>query len=77
MEQIKRTRKITIAEVITPEGEPVAEIVRPGTLSAPRMANSARREFRDNTLTVRNIRHISETYVMGANRFFELADRID
>jgi len=75
MEKVKRTRKITVAQVVTPEGEPVGEVTCPGTASPPRLANVARREFKNPMLTVRNIRVIAETYSMPSSKFFELAEK--
>lgn len=75
MEKVKRTRKITVAQVVTPEGEPVGEIACPGTASPPRLANVARREYKNPMLTVRNVRIIAETYSMPVSKFFELADK--
>lgn len=75
MEKVKRTRKMTVAEVITPEGEPIGEVTCPGTVSPPRLANVARREFKDSMLTVRNVRVIAETYSMPSSKFFELAEK--
>lgn len=75
MEKVKRTRKMTVAEVITPEGEPIGEVSCPGTVSPPRLANVARREFKNPMLTVRNIRTVAEIYSMPSSKFFELAEK--
>lgn len=77
MEKVKRSRKTTVAEVVTPEGEPVGEVACPGTASPPRLANVARREFKNPMLTVRNVRVIVETFSMPVSKFFEIAEKED
>lgn len=76
MEQVTRTRKATLAQVVSADGEVLGEISRPGTVQLARMANVARREWHDPTVTVRNVRTVAETYVMPSSKFFELAEKV-
>lgn len=77
MEKVKRSRKTTFAQVVSAEGEVLGEIARPGTIPIARLANAARREFKDPTVTVRHVRTITETFSMPSSKFFELADKED
>lgn len=75
MEKVKRSRKTTLAQVVSAEGEILGEIARPGTVPIARLANVARREFKDPTVTVRHVRTVTDTYSMPAQKFFELAEK--
>lgn len=73
---IKRKIKTTTADVYNENGERVITMEVNGAVSAPRMANIARRDFENTLLTVRNV-HVSEdVYTMDEQEFIRHAERV-
>lgn len=73
---IKRKIKRTTAEVYDENGKRLGTMEVGGQVSAPRMANIARRDKGNALLTVRNVVTSSDTYVMDVDEFVEHAERM-
>lgn len=73
---IKRKIKRTTAEVYDENGKRIGTMEVGGQVSAPRMANIARRDKGNPLLTVRNVITSADTYVMGVDEFVEYAERM-
>ena len=73
---IKRKIKRTTAEVYDENGKRLGTMEVVGQVSAPRMANIARRDKGNPLLTVRNVVTSADTYVMGVDEFVEHAERM-
>lgn len=73
---IKRKIKRTTAEVYDENGKRLGTMEVGGQVSAPRMANIARRDKGNPLLTVRNVVTSADTYVMDVDEFVEYADRM-
>lgn len=72
---IKRKIKRTTAEVYDENGKRLGSMEVGGQVSAPRMANIARRDKGNPLLTVRNVVTSADTYVMDVDEFVEHAER--
>lgn len=73
---IKRKIKRTTAEVYDENGKRLGTMEVGGQVSAPRMANIARRDKANPLLTVRNVVTSADTYVMSVDEFVEHAERM-
>lgn len=73
---IKRKIKRTTAEVYDENGKRLGTMEVGGQVSAPRMANIARRDKGNPLLTVRNVVTSADTYVMDVDEFVEHAERM-
>lgn len=73
---IKRKIKRTTAEVYDENGNRLGTMEVGGQVSAPRMANIARRDKGNPLLTVRNVVTSADTYVMDVDEFVEHAERM-
>ena len=73
---IKRKIKRTTAEVYDENGKRLGIMEVGGQVSAPRMANIARRDKGNPLLTVRNVVTSADTYVMDVGEFVEHAERM-
>jgi hypothetical protein len=73
---IKRKIKRTTAEVCDENGKRLGTMEVVGQVSAPRMANIARRDKGNPLLTVRNVVTSADTYVMDVDEFVEHAERM-
>lgn len=73
---IKRKIKRTTAEVYDENGVRLGSMEVGGQVSAPRMANIARRDKGNPLLTVRNVVTSADTYVMDVDEFVEHAERM-
>lgn len=73
---IKRKIKRTTAEVYDENGVRLGTMEVGGQVSAPRMANIARRDKGNPLLTVRNVITSYDTYVMDVDEFVEHAERM-
>lgn len=73
---IKRKIKRTTADVYDENGKRLGTMEVGGQVSAPRMANIARRDKGNPLLTVRNVVTSSDTYVMDVDEFVEHAERM-
>ena len=73
---IKRKIKRTTAEVYDENGKRLGIMEVGGQVSAPRMANIARRDKGNPLLTVRNVVTSADTYVMDVDEFVEHAERM-
>lgn len=72
---IKRKIKRTTAEVYDENGKRLGTMEVGGQVSAPRMANIARRDKGNPLLTVRNVVTSEDVYVMDVDEFVEHAER--
>lgn len=72
---IKRKIKRTTADVYDENGKRLGTMEVGGQVSAPRMANIARRDKGNPLLTVRNVVTSADTYVMDVDEFVEHAER--
>ena len=73
---IKRKIKTTTADVVDENGQTVTKMEVQGTISAPRMANIARRDFENPLVTVRNVVTTCDVYAMEEAEFMEHAERL-
>ena len=73
---IKRKVKRTTAEVYDENGKRLGTMEVGGQVSAPRMANIARRDKGNPLLTVRNVVTSEDIYVMDVDEFVEHAERM-
>lgn len=73
---IKRKIKRTTAEVYDENGNRLGTMEVGGQVSAPRMANIARRDKGNPLLTVRNVVTSEDIYVMDVDEFVEHAERM-
>lgn len=73
---IKRKIKRTTAEVCDENGKRLGTMEVGGQVSAPRMANIARRDKGNPLLTVRNVVTSEDIYVMDVDAFVEHAERM-
>lgn len=73
---IKRKIKRTTAEVCDENGKRLGTMDVGGQVSAPRMANIARRDKGNPLLTVRNVVTSEDIYVMDVDEFVEHAERM-
>lgn len=73
---IKRKIKTTTAEVYDENGVRVITMEVNGAVSAPRMANIARRDFENALLTVRNVKVCEDVYTMDEQKFIKYAERV-
>lgn len=73
---IKRKIKRTTADVYDENGKRLGTMEVGGQVSAPRMANIARRDKGNPLLTVRNVVTSEDIYVMDVDDFVEHAERM-
>lgn len=73
---IKRKIKRTTAEVYDENGKRLGTMEVGGQVSAPRMANIARRDKGNPLLTVRDVVTSEDIYVMDVDEFVEHAERM-
>lgn len=74
---IKRRFRFTTCDVVDENGELVAVMRVLGKLSAPRMANIARRDRANTLLSVRNLRYSACVYGMDEGEFMAHAVLLD
>lgn len=77
MATVRRSIVKTTADVIDETGAVVGTVEKHGTTSAARMANIARREFKNPLVTVRNLVQEKKTYSMSEADFFKMATLVN
>ena len=71
---IKRKIKLTTADVYDENGDRLGTMQVRGFVTAPRMANIARRDNENQLLTVRNVAQSEDVYIMDEDTFIQHAD---